>query len=538
MGCACKSLFIQGSITPPLPPSYIRDRNSVAPPSSALKSNPVLLPSLSLKASQSHAHGLPWKRFNAYTILLDNGGCDSGNKNGGGGGGGGGWNNPFESSSWWWHDEGSSFSGSSGQPHHHPFIFLSFFFCSVACCFCHLRLAYALASSEECEPVWEVRGGNWTKLIPDCVKDAFVVAHEKAIPTALPVITWTTLYGEEFRGSPAKLVVSLPLRHCFTLLDWGKGAIPAAAAVNWVLKDGIGYLSKIMLSKYGRHFDVNPKGWRLFADLLENAAFGMEILTPAFPHLFLLIGAAAGAGRSAAALIQVIAKGEAQGMVSNIVTWIHMFCNLKSYQSIQIRTLNPYRASLVFSEYLLSGQAPSVKEVNEEEPLFPAVPFLNLKPANQVQSTVLSSEAKDAAVEIEHRLQLGSKLSDLVNSKEDVLALLSLYKEEGYIFTEHKGRFCVVLKETSSLQDMLRALFHVNYLYWLEKNAGYEARGTSTDCKPGGRLQISLEYVQREFNHVKNDGESVGWVTDGLIARPLPNRVRLGYVAAPDGLIP
>ena len=86
----------------------------------------------------------------------------------------------------------------------------------------------------------------------------------------------------------------------------GKGAIPTAAAINWVLKDGIGYLSKIMLSKYGRHFDVNPKGWRLFADLLENSAFGLEMLTPAFPHLFVLIGAAAGAGRSAAALIQVL----------------------------------------------------------------------------------------------------------------------------------------------------------------------------------------------------------------------------------------
>lgn len=32
---------------------------------------------------------------------------------------------------------------------------------------------------------------------------------------------------------------------------------------------------------------------------------------------------------------------------------------------------------LVFSEYLLTGQAPSVKEVNAEEPLFPAAPFLN-----------------------------------------------------------------------------------------------------------------------------------------------------------------
>lgn len=86
----------------------------------------------------------------------------------------------------------------------------------------------------------------------------------------------------------------------------GKGAIPTAAAINWVLKDGIGYLSKIMLSKYGRHFDVHPKGWRLFADLLENAAFGMEMLTPLFPQFFVMIGAAAGAGRSAAALIQVL----------------------------------------------------------------------------------------------------------------------------------------------------------------------------------------------------------------------------------------
>lgn len=35
-----------------------------------------------------------------------------------------------------------------------------------------------------------------------------------------------------------------------------------------------------------------------------------------------------------------------------VVTWIHMFCNLKSYQAIQLRTLNPYRASNPFCLYL------------------------------------------------------------------------------------------------------------------------------------------------------------------------------------------
>lgn len=90
----------------------------------------------------------------------------------------------------------------------------------------------------------------------------------------------------------------------------------------------------------------------------------------------------------------------------------------------------------------------------------------------------------------------------------------------------------IVLKESSSPKEMLKSLFQVNYLYWLEKNAGIEARGVSMDCKPGGRLQMSLDYVRREFNHVKNDSESVGWIADGLIARPLSNRIRLGYAGS------
>lgn len=88
----------------------------------------------------------------------------------------------------------------------------------------------------------------------------------------------------------------------------------------------------------------------------------------------------------------------------------------------------------------------------------------------------------------------------------------------------------VVLKESCSGQDMLKALFQVNYLYWLEKNAGLKARGTSDDCRTGGLLHISLEYMQREFRHVRNDSVAIGWVVDGLIARPLPNRISLGNV--------
>ncbi|KAJ9537207.1 hypothetical protein OSB04_029940 [Centaurea solstitialis] len=485
--------------------------------------------------------------------------------------------------------------------------------------------AFAIASLTETEEkkeegevvVWEVKGGKRTKLIPDHLRDVFVVPSVKWWPlwnyndndndnngsSSSMVVTFgdvipnmwvqcrelfmrlmlpegypdsvTSDYLEYslwrgVQGIAAQVSGVLATQSLLYAVGLGKGAIPTAAAVNWVLKDGIGYLSKIFLSKFGRHFDVNPKGWRLFADFMENAAFGLEILTPAFPHLFVPIGAAAGAGRSAAALIQaatrscffagfaarrnfaeVIAKGEAQGMVSKsigimvgialanciqsstplalaafgVVTWVHMFCNLKSYQSIQLRTLNPYRASLVFGEYLLSGLIPSVKEVNDEEPFFPSLPLLSLKPASKAEHTYCRPKLKSCC---NHRATstAGIKALGCRKTRTDATRYSTCINTKAIFLTEHDGKFCVILKDVCSPQDMLKSMFHVNYLYWLEKNMGLKFVSTFEDCSPGGMLQISLEYVEREFNHAKHDGEVAGWTTDSLIARPLPHRIR------------
>ncbi|XP_015085810.1 protein root UVB sensitive 1, chloroplastic [Solanum pennellii] len=560
-------------------------------------------------------------KFQRLSLLRRSASRDNYIGNGGGGAGGNGKNNGGSGGGYWWSNffnfdkrrsllllpifrNEDTFIDSvlSCKP---LLLFLVSASSSITCCL--LLASFVQAKTNNGEIVYEIRGGKRSELVPDYSKDEFVLTKtmwSRLWPDSTSgsfvsnlwmqckELTTTLFLPEGFpesvtsdyleyalwrgvQGVAAQISGVLATQALLYAVGLGKGAIPTAAAINWVLKDGIGYLSKILLSNYGRHFDVNPKSWRLFADLLENAAYGLEILTPAFPHLFVPIGAVAGAGRSAASLIQaatrscfyagfaaqrnfaeVIAKGEAQGMVSKaigimlgialanctrsstslalasfgVVTWIHMFCNLKSYQSIQLRTLNPYRASLVFSEYLLSGLVPSVKEVNDEEPLFPAA-ILNLKAAYETQTEVLSVHAKQAAAGILRRLQLGSKLSDVATSQEDVLALFELYKNEGYILTEHEGRFCIVLKESSSPQDMLKSLFHVNYLYWLETNAGIKSSSVANDCRPGGRLQMSLEYVEREFNHVKTDGEVAGWVTDSLIARPLPIRIRLDYAA-------
>ena len=188
------------------------------------------------------------------------------------------------------------------------------------------------------QPIYEVKGGNLIKLFPDNLKDIFIASNpglfselsslkssqvpsflynkcreflvRLMLPEGFPnSVTSDYLEYSLWRGVQGvacQVSGVLATQALLYAVGLGKGAIPTAAAINWVLKDGIGYLSKILLSDFGRHFDVNPKGWRLFADLLENAAFGLEMCTPAFPHLFVPIGAFAGASRSAASLIQVM----------------------------------------------------------------------------------------------------------------------------------------------------------------------------------------------------------------------------------------
>ncbi|KAG0563427.1 hypothetical protein KC19_8G030500 [Ceratodon purpureus] len=489
-------------------------------------------------------------------------------------------------------------------------------------------LALSGAKEEARTGVWEVKGGRWKYLVKHPERDEFVVAtvknsEEEALAYEEELVArqkGETVNGdakEAGRQNGVKLGVEnvvtrfvelskqllLPDGYPRSVTDdymeytlWrmgqviasqisgvlttqallyavglGKGAIPTAAAVNWVLRDGIGYLSKIVLSKYGRHFDVHPKGWRLVSDVIENMSYGLELLTPTFPHLFVYLAAAAGAGRSAAGLIQaatkscfnagmaanrnfaeVIAKGEAQGMVSKSVgialgiavsayvgstgpllvstffgvTALHIFCNLKSYQAVQLRTLNPYRASLVLAEYFRSGNVVSLREVNGEEPIFPKISFFNVRlRGSKGEGTSLSEESKAVAHAIEDHLEFGATFGAAVKTREEADALLDIYKSERYLLSQHDDRLLVVLKEGATPRDMLRAMMQAIYLNHLQGTGFTSQRSLIHDSGNGGVLRVSHDFMAQKFDQIRQDIGAAGWICEGLVARPAPNRL-------------
>ena len=68
-------------------------------------------------------------------------------------------------------------------------------------------------------------------------------------------------------------------------------ATVAAATTTHILRDATGMIGRIVFAWYqGSDLDNNAKQWRLVADILNDFAMMVELISPAFPTYFLLMG--------------------------------------------------------------------------------------------------------------------------------------------------------------------------------------------------------------------------------------------------------
>ncbi|GAB5362308.1 hypothetical protein AAMO2058_000785800 [Amorphochlora amoebiformis] len=178
----------------------------------------------------------------------------------------------------------------------------------------------------------------------------------------------------------------------------GAGAIPMAAALNWVIKDGLGQLGGVLFAScVNSRFDADPKRWRMVAAVSLDAACFLEALTPLAPIFFLPMASIANMGKNVswlaasatranihlsfarrANLADITAKAGSQTVLASTIgttlgvfisplvgthpttilpaiaaiSSFHLFCTFQALSKVKCDTLNAQRAEIATIEFL------------------------------------------------------------------------------------------------------------------------------------------------------------------------------------------
>uniref|UniRef100_A0A7S1XGB6 Uncharacterized protein n=1 Tax=Compsopogon caeruleus TaxID=31354 RepID=A0A7S1XGB6_9RHOD len=320
-------------------------------------------------------------------------------------------------------------------------------------------------------------------------------------------------------------------------LGLGKKATAAtAAATQWVLKDGLGYIGKVLYGYVaGKQFDHDPKSWRILSDTVEDVGGALELLTPLFPGNFLMLASIANALKGIAAMTgtatrhaiykslalqenqgDIATKGESQGVTCKMLGLalgilvsssigqnyvrliaayscfgvVHLAANWQSMKCVQFATLNRQRTSILMSAFLQKQNIPDPYEVSHLEKIV-------FQPWKGFHSNIV----------------LGSRVTEAVHSAEELRSAISLFSGEEYLISVPRllsragqNSVRIVLSEQATPQDMLRAYFTAEYLLSLPES--------SRD------LGTAHKYVVRNFPKFLRQVQDRGWNTQYAMLDP------------------
>ncbi|CAN4081601.1 unnamed protein product [Withania somnifera] len=194
-------------------------------------------------------------------------------------------------------------------------------------------------------------------------------------------------------------------------------SLPLAAALNWVLKDGLGRLCRcIYTASLASSFDTNLKKVRFCTSVLFSLSIGVELLTPVFPQYFLMLASIANIAKQislacylststavhrsfaiADNLGEVSAKGQIQTVCFDnlgltlaatlnilsannprlqaglpfvmypIFSVLDLFGIYQGLKHVHLQTLTKDRLDIIISTWIQQGFVPSPEEVSKQE---------------------------------------------------------------------------------------------------------------------------------------------------------------------------
>ncbi|XP_020527501.1 protein root UVB sensitive 4 isoform X2 [Amborella trichopoda] len=199
--------------------------------------------------------------------------------------------------------------------------------------------------------------GNWVEMMNCSARKLFV--PQKVQENYMGYLKWKLLH--RVFSSALKVVATQAM---FRAIGIGNcRSLASAAALNWVLKDGLGRLSRcIYTASLGSAFDTNLKRVRFSTSLLFSLSIGVEMLTPYFPNYFLLLATIANVGKSIS-LAAYLATGSA----------IHRsFAIADNLGEVSAKAQD--RLEIIIRKWIYSGYVPSAAEVSDTE----GISFLRL----------------------------------------------------------------------------------------------------------------------------------------------------------------
>ncbi|XP_065183504.1 RUS family member 1-like [Sycon ciliatum] len=271
-------------------------------------------------------------------------------------------------------------------------------------------------------------------------------------------------------------------------------ATAAGATVTWLLRDGAGMVGRVIFAWIqGTDLDCNAKQWRLVADILNDTAMLLELISPFFPMYFLfiaclaslarsIVGVAGGATRASITMHQarsgnmadVAAKDGSQETLVSLVglivgtiitpminnnqmiiwtlfltfTCCHLIANYMAVAVVRMDRLNFARFHVAAQDFLTCGSIPGITSTNSREPL-----LMLLLPGGV-------------------HLQLGAQFNSVIESAND-LDGFTFDRDEKYLMrlnltsgrsVHRTGVISVVLHPDVTADDLMRLTLHAEII--------------------------------------------------------------------------
>jgi len=293
-------------------------------------------------------------------------------------------------------------------------------------------------------------------------------------------------------------------------------SIPAAAALNWVLKDGLGRLGKLSVAtNFGRSFDSDVKRLRFSSSLVYTGAVFIETITPFFPKHFLAIATVANVGKSIGIttgnvvrppiqktfvleenLGEIAAKTSAQQVLADniglalgvsvmkfqtkfvplalqravplalfpILASIDLVSIHKQLKSVQLRTVNKERAEIIAEAFVRENSVASQLEVAEKERLlFPARLDASALPLRVTSLGIACSTLDSLASAFKNDVHRPYVLSyePYVQKKGNILSRIFMRDRKPL---KYKGRALLALSNRATSKDVLQGILQVAHI--------------------------------------------------------------------------